>query len=153
MMPGGGGFLEGRAVVDGRRACTHERPRRAHSSLVSEETLFTYLDPALAKAGPLPSTNNMIEGEVYSQPRPVLRHHRGLTSVSCVKVVFWWCHAHSWDARTAREKLATMPTGAAIDFLFRGFSAPPSREDGAEWGDRAVWEDFHHRDPNPFWLD
>lgn len=73
-------------MVDGRRVYTHERLRRARSSLsslVSAGTLFTYLDPALAKAGPL-----------------------------------------------------------------------PSREDGGpEWGDRAVWEDLHHRDPYPFWLD
>lgn len=150
-------FLEDRTVVDGRRACTHERLRRARSSLsslVSAGTLFTYLDPALAKAGPLPSTNNMIEGGVNSQLRAVLRNHRGLTSVKRVKAVFWWCHAHSGDARTAREKLATMPTDADIDFLFSVYSASPSREDGGpEWGDRAVWEDLHHRDPYPFWLD
>ena len=84
----------------------------------------------------------------------VLRNHRGLTSVKRVKAVFWWCHAHSGDARTAREKLATMPTDADIDFLFSVYSASPSREDGGpEWGDRAVWEDLHHRDPYPFWLD
>ena len=65
-----------------------------------------------------------------------------------------WCHAHSGDARTAREKLAAMPTDADIDFLFSVYSASPSREDGGpEWGDRAVWEDLHHRDPYPFWLD
>lgn len=75
-------FLEDRTVVDGRRVYTHERLRRARSSLsslVSAGTLFTYLDPALAKAGPLPSTNNMIEGGVNSQLRAVLRNHRGLT--------------------------------------------------------------------------
>lgn len=153
-------FLEDRTVVDGRRVYTHEKLRRARSSLsslsslVSAGTLFTYLDPALAKAGPLPSTNNMIEGGVNSQLRAVLRNHRGLTSVKRVKAVFWWCHAHSGDARTAREKLATMPTDADIDFLFSVYSASPSREDGGpEWGDRAVWEDLHHRDPYPFWLD
>lgn len=150
-------FLEDRTVVDGRRVYTHERLRRARSSLsslVSAGTPFTYLDPALAKAGPLPSTNNMIEGGVNSQLRAVLRNHRGLTSVKRVKAVFWWCHAHSGDARTAREKLAAMPTDADIDFLFSVYSASPSREDGGpEWGDRAVWEDLHHRDPYPFWLD
>lgn len=150
-------FLEDRTVVDGRRVYTHERLRRARSSLsslVSAGTLFTYLDPALAKAGPLPSTNNMIEGGVNSQLRAVLRNHRGLTSVKRVKAVFWWCHAHSGDARTAREKLAAMPTDADIDFLFSVYSASPSREDGGpEWGDRAVWEDLHHRDPYPYWLD
>ena len=85
-------FLEDRTVVDGRRACTRERLRRARSSLsspVSAGTLFTYLDPALAKAGPLPSTNNMVEGGVNnSQPGAVLRNHRGLTSVKRVKAVF-----------------------------------------------------------------
>ena len=150
-------FLEDRTVVDGRRVYTRERLRRARSSLsslVSAGTLFTYLDPDLSKAGPLPSTNNMIEGGVNSQLRAVLRNHRGLTSVKRVKAVFWWCHAHSGDARTAREKLATMPTDADIDFLFSVYSASPSREDGGpEWGDRAVWEDLHHRDPYPFWLD
>lgn len=42
-------FLEDRTVVDGRRVYTHERLRRARSSLsslVSAGTLFTYLDPA-----------------------------------------------------------------------------------------------------------
>ena len=50
-------LTEDRTVVDGRRVYTHERLRRARSSLsslVSAGTLFTYLDPALAKAGPLP---------------------------------------------------------------------------------------------------
>lgn len=43
-------FLEDVSVVDGRRQFTHERLRRARSSLsrlVSQETPFTYLDPAL----------------------------------------------------------------------------------------------------------
>lgn len=150
-------FPEDRTVVDGRRVYTHERLRRARSSLsslVSAGTLFTHLDPALAKAGPLPSTNNMIEGGVNSQLRAVLRNHRGLTPVKRVKAVFWWCHAHSGDARTAREKLAAMPTDVDIDFLFSVYSASPSRDDGGpEWGDRAVWEDLHHRDQYPFWLD
>ena len=93
-------------------------------------------------------------GENYIDANTVLRNHRGLTSVKRVKAVFWWCHAHSGDARTAREKLAAMPTDADIDFLFSVYSASPSREDGGpEWGDRAVWEDLHHRDPYPFWLD
>ena len=113
---------------------------RRHGDEVSAGTLFTHLDPALAKAGPLPSTNNMIEGGVNSQLGAVPRNHRGPTSAKRVKAVFRWCHAHSGDARTAREKLATMPTDADIDFLFSAYSASPSREDGGlEWGDRAVW--------------
>ena len=126
-------FLEDRTVVDGRRVYTHERLRRARSSLsspVSAGTLFTCLDPGLVKAGPLPSTNNIIEGGVSSQLRGILGNHRGLTSVKRVKAVFWRCHAHSEDARTACEKLDTMPTDADIEFLFNAYSASPSRDDG-----------------------
>lgn len=112
----------------------------------------------MARLGKLRWRNRLkCDGEIgcfYSSANTVLRNHRGLTSVKRVKAVFWWCHAHSGDARTAREKLAAMPTDADIDFLFSVYSASPSREDGGpEWGDRAVWEDLHHRDPYPFWLD
>lgn len=113
---------------------------RRHGDKVSAGTLFTHLAPALAKAGPLPSTNNVIEGGVNSQPGAVLRNHRGPTSVKRVKAVFRWCHAHPGDARTAREKLAAMPTDADIDFLISACPASPLREDeGPEWGERAVW--------------
>ena len=113
---------------------------RRHGDEVSAGTLFTHLDPALAKAGPLPSTNNMIEGGMNSQLGAVPRNHRGPTSAKRVKAAFRWCHAHSGDARTARKKLAAMPTDADIDFLFSAYPASPSREDGGlEWGDRAVW--------------
>ena len=94
-------FLEDTTIVDGRQAYTHERLRKARrslSSLVSAGTLFTYLDPELTKAGPLPATNNRIEGGVNAQLRAVLRNHRGLTALKRVKAVFWWCHAHSGDA-------------------------------------------------------
>ena len=150
-------FLEDATLVDGRRVYTHERLRKARrslSSLVSAGTLFTYLDPGLTKAGPLPSTNNRIEGGVNAQLRAILRNHRGLTSLKRVKAVFWWCHAHSGDARTAREKLATMPRDADIDLLYEVYSSSPKQGDGRpEWGDRAVWEELHRKDPFPFWLD
>ncbi len=71
-----------------------------------------------------------------------------------VKAVYWWCRMNSGDSRTAAEKLASMPTDADIDLLYRTYSASPKREDGGpEWGDRAVWEELHHRDPFPWWLD
>ncbi len=150
-------FLEDRSLVDGRSVYTHERLRKARSSLsslVSAGTLFTYLDPELTRAGPLPSTNNAIEGGVNSQLRAMLRNHRGLSALRRVKAIFWWCHMHSGDVRSAREKLASMPTDADIDFLFSVYSSSPKRDDGGpEWGDRVVWEELHHRDPFPFWLD
>lgn len=149
-------FLEDASVIDGGRAFTHERLRRARSSLsrlVSEGALFTCLDPELTGAGPLPSTNNAAES-LNARLRDMLRNHRGMSLVRRVKAVFWWCHMYSGDARTAAEKLATMPTDEDIDFLYRTYSASPKREDGGpEWGDGAVWEELHHRDPFPWWLD
>ena len=75
------GFLaETTRSEDGGVALTHERlvkARRSLVRLVNAGTLFTYLDPALASAEPLPSTNNRIEGGVNAQLRAMLRDHRG----------------------------------------------------------------------------
>lgn len=52
-----------------------------------------------------------------------------------MKAVFWWCHAHSGDARTAKEKLATMPRDSDIDLLYDVYSASRKHDDGRpEWG-------------------
>ena len=149
-------FLEETTVIDGKREFTHERLRKARSSLsrlVSAGTLFTYLDYELTVEGSLPATNNRIEG-LNSQLRALLRNHRGLSELRRVKVVFWWCHLHSGDQRTAAEKLASMPTDKDVDFLFKTYSVSPKRGDGGpEWGTRVVWEELHKKDPYPFWID
>ena len=44
--------------------------------------------------------------------------------------------------------------GADIDLLYDVYSSSPKQGDGRpEWGDRAVWEELHRKDPFPFWLD
>lgn len=69
-------FLEDRTVVDGRRVYAHERLRRARSSLsslVSAGTLFTYLDPALAKVGRPAAVDQQHDrgrGELAAEGRP-----------------------------------------------------------------------------------
>lgn len=150
-------FLEEKSWQDGRREYTHMRLRKARASLsrlVSQGTLFTYLDPELTKEGPLPSTNNRIEGGVNAQLRALLRNHRGMSLMRRVKAVFWWCYLHTESPLGPREILASMPTDDDIDLLYRTYSAGPKREDGGpEWGDRAVWEELHHKSPYPFWLD
>ncbi len=71
-----------------------------------------------------------------------------------VKAVFWWCYLHTEAPLGAREILASMPTDDDVDLLYRTYSVAPKREDGGpEWGDRVVWEELHHKDPYPFWLD
>lgn len=150
-------FLEEKSWQDGSYGFTHMRLRKARSSLsrlVSQGTLFTYLDPELTREGPLPSTNNQIEGGVNSQLRALLRNHRGLSLMRRVKAVYWWCYLHTECPMAAAEILGAMPTDDDIDFLYRTYSASPKRDDGGpEWGDRVVWEELHHKDPFPFWLD
>lgn len=150
-------FLEERSWQDGRYGYTHERLRKARSSLsrlVGQGTLFTYLDPELTREGPLPATNNRIEGGVNAQLRSLLRNHRGMSLVRRVKAVYWWCYLHTECPLDPKGILAAMPTDDDIDFLYETYAARPKREDGGpEWGDRAVWEELHHKDPYPFWLD
>lgn len=152
-----GDFLEEKSWQEGRWDYTHARLRKARNSLsrlVSQGTLFTYLDPELTREGPLPSTNNKMEGGVNAQLRALLRNHRGLSLTRRVKAVFWWCYLHTEEPLGAREVLSSMPTDEDIDLLYGVYSSHPKREDGGpEWGDRAVWEELHHKDPYPFWLD
>lgn len=150
-------FLEEKSWQEGRYEYTHRNLRKAKNSLsrlVSQGTLFTYLDPELTREGPLPSTNNKIEGGVNAQLRDLLRNHRGLSLMRRIKAIYWWCYMHTEDPLSPKEILASMPTDADIDFLYRTYSVQPKRQDGGpEWGDRVVWEELHHKDPYPFWLD
>ena len=150
-------FLEERSWQDGRYGYTHERLRKARASLsrlVAQGTLFTYLDPELTREGPLPATNNRIEGGVNAQLRSLLRNHRGMSLARRVKAVYWWCYLHTESPLPPSELLARMPTDDDIDLLYETYATRPKREDGGpEWGDRAVWEELHRKDPYPFWLD
>lgn len=73
--------------------------------------------PALAAEGPLPATNNRIEGGVNAQLRSVLRFHRGLTKLKRVKAVFWWCYLHVERPKSMADTLRQMPTDADVDLL------------------------------------
>lgn len=58
-------FLKEREVVDGRSRYRHERLRKARRGLdrlCRDGTLFTFADEALLAGGPVPATNNRIEG-------------------------------------------------------------------------------------------
>lgn len=150
-------FLEEKSFVDGSYVFTHKRLRKARSSLarlINQQTLFTYLDYELTREGPLPSTNNRIEGGINAQLRALLRNHRGLSLMRRIKAVFWWCYMHTEHPLKPKEILKVMPTDKDIDLLYKTYSIGPKRDDGGpEWGDRVVWEELHHKDPYPFWLD
>lgn len=136
---------------DGRVALTHERLVRARRSLVrlvSQGTLFTYLDPRLAEAGPLPSTNNRIEGGVNAQIRAMLRDHRGLSLERRLKAVFWWCYMHSPSPLPAAEILRVMPTDRSIAEVYERLDERRRLEGTIpRWGDAVVWSELHHSEP------
>lgn len=147
-------FLDQRSVVEGRVVYTHERLRKARRSLVSlanAGTLFTYLDPALAAEGPLPATNNAIEGGVNARLRAVLRNHRGLSELRRVKAVFWWCYAHVECPRPMADTLREMPTDADVDLLREelGVEVDDSGRP-RKWGEALVWEELHVRTRYPY---
>lgn len=147
-------FLEQRSLVDGRMEYTHRRLREARSGLVrlvNAGTLFTYLDPELCVEGPMPSTNNRIEGGVNAQLRAVPRNHRGLTKLKRVKAVFWWCYAHVEHPKSMADTLREMPTDADVDLLRERYGMRAADAGGPEkWGEGLVWEELHHKTRYPF---
>lgn len=150
-------FLAERSFVDGKMRYTHERLRKARGSLVAlvnKGTLFTYLDPKLSLEGPLPATNNKIEGKINGQLRSLLRNHRGKSLVHRIKAVYWWCYMHTESPKSAKEILEMMPTDADIDLLYEKYaSTPKDMDEPAQWGDSLVWEELHHKTRYPYSLD
>lgn len=101
-------------------------------------------EPQLAARGPLPRSNNAIEGEANAQIRSMLRDHRGLSRLRRMKAVFWWCYMHTEEPMPYREMLERMPTDEGIAELYRkhvwGKRGEPDVE---QWGAGLVWEELH----------
>lgn len=149
-------FLEGKSMIDGRWEYTHERLRKARrglNTLVNKNLLFTYLDPELNIEGPMPRTNNRIEGGINAQLRTVLRSHRGMSLVRRIKAVYWWCYMHTECPRPASEILRSMPTDEDIDLLYELYAEAPKVHDEPSWGDKPVWQEFHHQTRYPYSVD
>lgn len=147
------GFLAERTRDEetGKWSWTHERlvtARNGLNTLIRRGHLFTYLDPQLASGGPLPATNNRLEGGVNSPLRGMLWLHRGLSTLRRVKAIYWWCYMHSESPLPAAEILRTMPTDDDVAELYRRMIYEPQRRDGPpEWGDGLVWAELRHASP------
>lgn len=145
-------FLDDKTVDEnGEWEWTHLRLVKARSSLnrlISSGRLFTYLDPDLTADGPLPATNNRLEGGVNAQIRNMLRDHRGMSDLHRVKAVFWWCYMRTENPLPAAEMLRVMPTDDDIEAIYQERLQQPGRYDGpSEWGDGLVWSELHHSTP------
>ena len=144
-------FLKEMSDFNNRREYTHKRLRRARGSLnklVRQGTLFTFLDPSLTRYGPLPASNNLIEGKVNAALRHMLRDHRGLSLIRRIKAVFWWCYLHTEDPLPHADMLKEMPTDDDVDALF--FAAAERqkmREILPGLGTAIVWSDLHLSGP------
>lgn len=140
-------FLKEHTVKDGKKACTHERLRKARrglNRLVKEGTLFTFVEMQQEHGGEWPSTNNAVES-VNARLRDMLRHHRGLPLMHRIKAIFRWCYMHTENPLPPAEIIRAMPTDDDVDGLFAAASQGSKREDGApgEYGTGIVWEEFH----------
>ena len=140
-------FLEEQSVVEGKKIFTHERLRKARRSLVNlinAGTLFTYLDVSLCAEGPMPATNNRIEGGVNAQLRDMLHNHRGLTLVRRIKAVFWWCYMHTECPKSTADILREAPTDKDIEILRNTFGLQIEDIDAPKkWDNNLVWSELH----------
>lgn len=150
-------FLNEKTYRGGGWDYTHERLRKARRSVVTvlnKGTLFTYLDPELTKEGPMPSTNNAIEGGTNAKIRSILREHRGMSVIRRIKAAFWLCYMDTECPETAAEILRSMPTDDDMDLLTELYGVRSEDSDGpTEWGSGLVWSELHHQTRYPFSLD
>lgn len=144
-------FLKEKVVVDGRAQFKHKRLRKARrglEKLARQGTLFTYLDERLVEGGPIPATNNRIEGGLNRQLRVVLNEHRGLTLTKRIKAVFWWCYLHTECPLSPSMILEEMPTDESIAELYRAAAESNENDEPvARWGTAVSWSDLHTSGP------
>lgn len=150
-------FLEEKTYRGREWDYTHERLRKARRSIVTvlnKGTLFTYLDPELTKEGPMPSTNNAIEGGTNAKIREMLRNHRGMSVARRIKAAFWLCYMDTECPKSPTEIMKSMPTDEDMDFLIEMYGVKPKDlDEPTEWGSGLTWNEFHHRTPYPYSVD
>lgn len=144
-------FLSEKTFIEGRYVFTHERLRKAKTSLnrlINSGHLFTYLDPLLSLGGVLPSMNNVIEGGVNAPIREMLRLHRGLSLNRRIKAIFWWCYLNTECPLDPASILSVMPTDDDIDAIYNKLTTREKlSSDIPKWGDAVMWSELHHIDP------
>ena len=144
-------FLKEKTIVDGVVRFKHERLRKARrglEKLARQGTLFTYLDESLVAGGPVPATNNRIEGGVNRQLRIILNEHRGMNIERRIKALFWWCLTHVECPLCAADIIRDMPTDAQITDLHIEASRLQERDEAIlRWGNAVSWHELHTTGP------
>lgn len=141
------GFLEEKTVVDGRPRYKHERLRRARrglEKLARAGTPFACLDGSLLEGGPVPATNNRMEGGANRQPRIMLGEHKGPDVDRRIEAVFWRCCLHTECPLPASGILRKTPMDETTASLHRQASDAHGRDGLIEqWGTAIQWNDLH----------
>lgn len=150
-------FLEEMTRTERGWENTHERLVKARRSVVrvlNAGTMFTYLDPKLTVEGPMPRTNNRLEGGTNARIRDMLRNHRGMSLARRIKAAFWLCYMGTECPRPASELLRCMPTDDDMGLLRRLYgTVPVDPTEPAEWGTGLVWTELHQGTDYPFSAD
>ena len=140
-------FLAETTIIDGRKELTHERLVKAKKSLdklISSHRLFTHLDESLTLDGPMPATNNRIEGGVNSPIRQMLREHRGMSLMRRIKAVFWWCYMNCDYRLSPAQTLKVMPTDDEITEIYNQLTRTEELAGSIpQWGDAIMWSELH----------
>lgn len=105
---------------------THERVRRAYYRFIRlqrDRMLFAFLEPELARNGPVASTTNRLEGGVNATIKRVIHQHRGLSEPHMRRACEWAVYQLSdhpdpesfvtpecWNRATPQERHDTEPT-------------------------------------------
>lgn len=120
---------------------THQPLRRCYhrlESLLRSGSLFAFLDPALASAGPVPCTTNRLEGGINAPIKRMLVNHRGLPGRHRVLACEWACYMKSAKPDPYRFAIpddTTPPAHAETDETLGGDAPKP--------GTSIEWTDLH----------
>ncbi len=146
-------FLSEKTYREGGWDYTHERLRKARRSIaavLNKGAMFTCLDPELTAEGPLPCTNNAIEGGTNAKIRDMLRNHRGMSTPRRIKAAFWLCCMDTECPKPPSELPRSMPTDDDMDLLNEMYGIRPEDLDGADrMGQRARMVGAPPSDPLP----
>lgn len=142
-------FLAHKTTLDdGRVVDTHARLVRARDELslrVRRGEIFTHLDPALSAHGPVPATNNRIEGAINTALRHLQRTHRGRPLDRVIKAMMRWLHQRTPNPATCAELVRTTPTDTQIRQYYTELADLQTERDQrrrARYGDAITWHDL-----------
>ena len=140
---------------DGSENDLHQRLVKARDTMrrrIREQAMFTFMDPELGTATPVPTTNNAIES-VHARIRAMPGNHRGLCLIRRIKAVCRWGHQRTEHPETPAWLATHAWRDEQIERLYR--QAWEHSDEGrqqvfdipARYGTGIDWNEFHTNTP------